>query len=448
MQIFYDHIDHTLKRTVDYAAGGRLRKLSAKKAWATIEELARYEDEGWNDLVALRERSLDYENPDIEQLLMGRSESIFGMTSNTLYQIPSEPSRQEEFENLVMNFILDQEEKVKQLEEYMGVIGNDFIQLSLEVVEKLKEEIRMENNKVKKIEKITRYPDTEDLEPVNECKCSETLTKKASFHTPKSVSPKSLYVKHVRTIFPSPLLVRESTFGFKPGTRNNQNIKSRHDAGIPDLQITPKVLPSFEVYTPPMTHPEEVEETLGTPMEVEPLEETQLEDLGLNTHASLGNERGPEPPIKPPNSDSFRMKEVDHLTIYTLPLPHVASFHLKDTYCYYHSCIDDPKKHYGFKPGLLGQSGSLGVDFSNMEMIENDWELEFKEVSFLERGLNSPIRPKEVEKIRIKEIHHLKHMIQQPILQHMAPSHNNGVYRHYHPHLNSSVGEPSLLSVK
>ncbi|GJY72318.1 hypothetical protein Tco_0476021 [Tanacetum coccineum] len=77
LQIFYDHIDHTLKRIVDYAAGGRLRKLSAKKAWATIEELARYEDEGWNDLVAPREGSLDYENPDIERS-NGTSESIFG----------------------------------------------------------------------------------------------------------------------------------------------------------------------------------------------------------------------------------------------------------------------------------------------------------------------------------------------------------------------------------
>ncbi|GJV35857.1 hypothetical protein Tco_1408334 [Tanacetum coccineum] len=87
-----DRIDHTLKRTVDYAAGGRLRKMSAEKAWATIEELARYEDEG----------------------------------------------------------------KVKQLEEYMGVIGSDFMQLSLEVVGKLKEEIRMEENRTKKIKKITR----------------------------------------------------------------------------------------------------------------------------------------------------------------------------------------------------------------------------------------------------------------------------------------------------
>ncbi|GJW41716.1 hypothetical protein Tco_0067561 [Tanacetum coccineum] len=160
VQIFYDRINHTLKWTVDYAARGRLRKLSAEKAWATIKELARYKDEGWNDLLASGKRSLEYKNPDIEQLLgvmeckvdtlmkeaislIGRSESIFGMTSNIVYQLPSEPSRQEEFENLVMNFILDQAEKVKQLEEYMGVIGSDFMQLSLEVVGKLKEEIRM-----------------------------------------------------------------------------------------------------------------------------------------------------------------------------------------------------------------------------------------------------------------------------------------------------------------
>ncbi|GKA61486.1 hypothetical protein Tco_0760893 [Tanacetum coccineum] len=192
-------------------------------------------------------------------------------------------------------------------------------------------------------------------------------------------------------------------------------------------QSTSQVILSFEVYTPPLTYPEEVEETLGTPMEVEPLEETQLEDLVFSTYVSLENERGLEPPIKPPSPDSFRMKEVYHLTIYTPPSPHVASFHIKDMYCYYHPCIDDPKKHYGLKPGLLGQSESLGVDFSNMEMIEDDWELEPKEVSFLRRRLNLPVRPKEVENVKIKETHHLEHIIQQLIFQHVTPSHNNGV---------------------
>ncbi|GKE31665.1 hypothetical protein Tco_1450987, partial [Tanacetum coccineum] len=130
-------------------------------------------------------------------------------------------------------------------------------------------------------------------------------------------------------------------------------------------QGTLHVLPSFEVYTPLVTYPKEVEETLGTPMEEEPLDQTKLEDVGLTNHniplssreipnfdepepqpqplpsfpsldISLG--RGPEPPIKPPSPDSFRMKEVDHLTNHTPPSPHVASFYPKDVYCYYHPC--------------------------------------------------------------------------------------------------------------
>ncbi|GJV51421.1 zinc finger, CCHC-type containing protein [Tanacetum coccineum] len=237
VQIFYDRIDHTLKRTVDYAARGRLRKLSVEK----LKILSR---------------------------------------------------------------------------------------------RKLKGEIRIEQNRTKKIKKITRYPDTEDLEPLNDHKFSETLTK--------------------------------------------------------------------EVYTPPVTYSKEVEETLGTLMEEEPLEQTKLEDVGLTNHnislssrevpsldelepqpqplpscpsfdGSLGNQRGPKPPIKQHSPDSFRMKEVDSLTINTPPSPHMVTFHPKDMYFYYHLCIDDPKKHYEFKPGLLRHSGSLGVDFLNFEIIEDDW---------------------------------------------------------------------------
>nr|GEV52345.1 hypothetical protein [Tanacetum cinerariifolium] len=215
------------------------------------------------------------------------------------------------------------------------------------------------------------------------------------------------------------------------------------------------------------------------PIEVEPLDKTPLEDLGLNTcnhdiplssreipnffkpkpqpqplpscpslDINLGKERGPEQPIKPPSPYSFRMKEVDHLTNHTPPSPHVASFHLRDLYYYYRLCVDNPKKHYGFKPGLLGQSKSIGVDFSNMEMREDDWELEPIKVSFLGRRLNFPVRPKEVENVKINETHHLDHIIQQPIFQHVTFSHNNGAYRYYHLHLNLSVGEPSPLTVK
>ncbi|GJS32734.1 ribonuclease H-like domain-containing protein [Tanacetum coccineum] len=198
-------------------------------------------------------------------------------------------------------------------------------------------------------------------------------------------------------------------------------------------QSTQHVLSSFEVYTPPVTYLEAVEETLGTPIEEEPLDQTKLEDVGLTNHnislsnrevssfdepkpqpnplpnspslyVSLGEEKGPKPLIKPHSLDSFRMKEVDSLTINTPPSPHVTTFHPNDTYCYYHPCIDDPKKHYGFKPDLLGHSGSLSVDFLNFEMIEDDWRLESKEVSFLREGLNLPVWPNELKRSRAVDL--------------------------------------------
>ncbi|GKC12644.1 hypothetical protein Tco_1009426 [Tanacetum coccineum] len=86
----------------------------------------------------------------------------------------------------------------------------------------------------------------------------------------------------------------------------------------------------------------------------------------------LGEEKVLKPPIEPHSLNSFSMKEVDKLTIHTPPSPHAESFHPKDTYCYYHPCIDDPKKHYGLKPGLLGQSGPLGVDLLKLETIDDD----------------------------------------------------------------------------
>ncbi|GJY35549.1 zinc finger, CCHC-type containing protein [Tanacetum coccineum] len=167
---------------IDYATCGRLRKLRPDEAWATIEEFAQYEDEGWNDVVIPEEVSLNYKNPDIEQLLgimehkvdthmkdaislIGRSESVFWMTTNEMYQPPPKPSRQEKFEHIVMNFILDQEERVEQLKEYMNVIIGDFMKLSLEFTRRLKDKIREEGGRLRKIKKITKYPKQEVSNP-------------------------------------------------------------------------------------------------------------------------------------------------------------------------------------------------------------------------------------------------------------------------------------------
>ncbi|GJZ00997.1 hypothetical protein Tco_0518958 [Tanacetum coccineum] len=241
-------------------------------------------------------------------------------------------------------------------------------------------------------------------------------------------------------------------------------------------ESTTQTLPLFEEYTPPVTYPKEVEKTLGTPIEVEPLNKTKLEEVGLNCNqntpfssrevpsfdrpepqpllnspsldVSLGDVIGPEPPIKPHSPDSSKMKVVDYLTTQTPPSPHVINSHPKGVYSYCNPGIDDLKRHYGFKPGLLGKSVSLGVNISNWEMFDDDWGLESKKVSPLGEELSLFDRLNEVERGRILEAHRLEPIFQQQISQRMAPSHHDGMYRYCHPHLNSSVGEPSHLSVK
>nr|GEX50046.1 MAK10-like protein [Tanacetum cinerariifolium] len=274
------------KNTIELPVGNNMVPLRPDTIRIWLERLLAGSITTWEDLTTrflaqlfppertAKLRSLDYEKPDIEQLLgvmeckvdtlikeaislMGRSKSIFGMASNTVYQLPSEPSRREEFENLVMNFILDQKEKVKQLEEYMGVIGRIPIE-------------------VKPLEETP----LEDL-GLNTC---------------------------------------------------------NHD-----IPLSSREIPNFDEPEP----------------QPQPLPNYPSLDV------SLGSEKGLKPPIKLHSLDSLRMKVVDNLTIHIPPSPHVAPFHLMDMYCYHHPCLGEPNKHYGFKPGLLGQGGSLGVDLSN-----------------------------------------------------------------------------------
>nr|GEW99801.1 hypothetical protein [Tanacetum cinerariifolium] len=166
-----------------------------------------------------------------------------------------------------------------------------------------------------------------------------------------------------------------------------------NEIGVTSPESTTQTLPSFEEYTPPATYPEEVEKTLETSIEVEPLQETKLKEVGLNCNrntpfnsreipsfdglepqpllnsssidVSLGDVIGPEPPIKQHSLNSSRMMVVDYLTTQAPPSPHVANSHPKGVYNYYNPGIDDPRRHYRFKPGLLGKNVSLGVDILN-----------------------------------------------------------------------------------
>ncbi|GKA89446.1 hypothetical protein Tco_0811258 [Tanacetum coccineum] len=118
------------------------------------------------------------------------------MTTIELNQLPLEPSHQEEFEHIVMNFILDQEEKVMQLKEYMKVIIGDFMQLSSEVVRRLKVKIREEGSKIREIEKITKYLDIEVSKPLTGHKYPKTPKKNMYLDALKSIPTNSLWIRY------------------------------------------------------------------------------------------------------------------------------------------------------------------------------------------------------------------------------------------------------------
>ncbi|GJU52708.1 reverse transcriptase domain-containing protein [Tanacetum coccineum] len=207
--IFYDHVDNTIQKRIDYAAGGRLKKLRPDEAWAAIERLAQYENKGWNDAFVLEDDAIS---------LMEKIQSVFRLETNEMYRPPSEPSRQEEFEHIMMNFVLDQEERTRQLEDYMQAITDEFMEFSSEVIRRLKERIKENENKPKKIIRITRYPYTEVLEN-NTIHDFLENPEKNTFPNPTNL----LYVRYVRTITLNPPQPQKNTFGLKPRKKTNQS---------------------------------------------------------------------------------------------------------------------------------------------------------------------------------------------------------------------------------
>ncbi|GJZ68435.1 zinc finger, CCHC-type containing protein [Tanacetum coccineum] len=48
IQIFYDHVNPIIRRTIDQAASGKLRDKNDEESWTLLEDLALYENESWN----------------------------------------------------------------------------------------------------------------------------------------------------------------------------------------------------------------------------------------------------------------------------------------------------------------------------------------------------------------------------------------------------------------
>ncbi|GJW35336.1 hypothetical protein Tco_0058256 [Tanacetum coccineum] len=97
------------------------------------------------------------------------------------------------------------------------------------------------------------------------------------------------------------------------------SLDRRNKVDNPSPQSTPQVIPSFKEYTP--TYPKEVVETLGTPIEVELLDQMKLEDVGLDTcnhdiplsskEVSSFDEPEPQPQLLPNCSSLYVQYPID-----------------------------------------------------------------------------------------------------------------------------------------
>ncbi|GJT43940.1 zinc finger, CCHC-type containing protein [Tanacetum coccineum] len=147
VQIFYDHVNYTTQMAIDDATGGRLRKLRPKEAWKTIEDLAQYEEEEWNDPTFSEKGSPDYIDATLEQELESMECRVESLMRNEVlleYEIGfTFPKRayQEELEARILKLIDDQEDQIRPLEEDMRKTNDTFMCLADYLIATLKVKI-------------------------------------------------------------------------------------------------------------------------------------------------------------------------------------------------------------------------------------------------------------------------------------------------------------------
>ncbi|GJS01294.1 hypothetical protein Tco_0317802 [Tanacetum coccineum] len=79
VQLFYDNVNPTTRRTINQSTGGKLHDKNAKESWALIEDLALYDNKSWNDprdfSKAVKAISLPHDVPNASDRLLIKLES-------------------------------------------------------------------------------------------------------------------------------------------------------------------------------------------------------------------------------------------------------------------------------------------------------------------------------------------------------------------------------------
>ncbi|GJT75837.1 hypothetical protein Tco_1042562 [Tanacetum coccineum] len=204
------------------------------------------------------------------------------------FTFPERPY-QEEFKGRILNLIDHREDQIRQLEKDIRKTKDTFVCLMDSLIETLKVKIEAQQVHSTKIEKITKFP---------------TYTPTV---TPEILKPIMMHrVSMIPNIKP--------TIYKTPHQHLNSNLKM-------------PILHSFEENKLEYEDEDEVEiKMMGTGMDKESLEHNLYEnDITSNICHNLSLTSNP--PIKPKDSGSFKMKVVKPLTIHTPPSPHVAYFH-------------------------------------------------------------------------------------------------------------------------
>ena len=170
IQIFYDGVDHQTKRAIDYAANGRLNKLHVEKCWKVIEDLANYEEEEREDPILPEKSMLNHIHATQEQLFESLTRQVDELIKAETPRVETKispvrcvnavsrrefpvPSRQEEFEGIMITFVNNQEKQIQQLESQLRDTYSIFMNLADIFITRIKEKI-VEESKPKKIEKV------------------------------------------------------------------------------------------------------------------------------------------------------------------------------------------------------------------------------------------------------------------------------------------------------
>lgn len=259
VQIFYDHVDFHTKRTIDRAAGGKLRDKKAEESWAIIEELATNNHEMWefnhtikaainaistsggtteipNELLCKIEAKADYFEERQRRPLSPRRATINSVSKPTSAPLSESPSREnaETFQNYAPPYSPPKElssEFEARMREYMATHSARLARFE-EAVYKQKEEMQEKMNEMMSLleeyanqktperillRKESTTPTTQFVNSITiihkDSEKVETPTKQ-TLEEPSKSQPLSYYLKHE---------INESTItNWIKGDRHNQ----------------------------------------------------------------------------------------------------------------------------------------------------------------------------------------------------------------------------------